>query len=211
MGDYGSSWIEEYELVVQRDNWLYRDYAAILRELADLVLESTDVDSLIVQLGVGTANLAALLLEKRNVMGVEPSGEMARIARRRWPGLRVVGSGLRDLPFGTATVDAIVAAYTWHQLSPEDRVDSVGEMRRVLRPGGQVVVADIMFRDAASERSMRRQLERAGERARLALLDGESEEYPLLSDLRVEFGRFGFSFSGKQRTELIWLFRATLL
>ncbi len=211
MRDYGCFWAEQYDLVVQRDNWFYRDYAAILRELAGLVLESTDVDSLIIQLGVGTANLTALLLGKRNVVGVEPSGEMARIARRRCPGLSVVGSGLRELPLRKASVDAVVSAYTWHQLSPEDRVDSVSEMRRVLRPGGQVVVADVMFRDAASERSMRGQLEQAGERARLALLDSELEEYPLLSDLRVEFGRFGFSFSGKQRTELVWLFRAKLL
>lgn len=211
MRDYGRSWAEEYELVAQRDNWLYRDYAAILRELADLIIENTDVDSLVVQLGVGTANLIALLLEKRNVIGVEPSGEMARIARRRCPGLSVVGSGLRDLPFRNASVNAVVSAYTWHELSPEDRVDSVGEMRRVLRPGGQVVVADIMFRDAASERSMRRQLEKAEETTRLDLLNGESEAYPLLSELRVEFGRFGFSFSGKQRTELVWLFRAKLL
>jgi len=149
-------------------------------------------------------------LEKRNVIGVEASGEMARIARRRCPGLRGIGATLRSLPFGTGSIDVIVSAYAWHHLSPEDRLDSIGEMRRVLRDRGQVIVADIMFRDARSEHSMREQLEKAGERAKLALLDEESEEYPLLSELRVEFGRFGFVFSGKQRTELVWLFRAKL-
>jgi|GEM_PF-5260868 len=210
MHDYGSSWAEAYELTVQRDDWLYKDYASILREIADLVIENTSVDSIIVELGLGTANLTALILEKRNVIGVEASGEMARIARRRCPGLRGIGAALRSLPFRTGTVDAIVSAYAWHCLCHEDRLDSIGEMRRVLRSGGQVFVADLMFRDSRSERSMRDQLEQAGEKAKLALLDDESEEYPLLSDLRVEFGRFGFVFSGKQRNELVWLFRAKL-
>jgi len=210
MHNYGNSWAEAYELTVQRDDWLYKDYASILHEIADLVIENTNVDSIIVELGLGTANLTALILEKRNVIGVEASGEMARIARRRCPGLRAIGAALRSLPFRTGTVDTIVSAYAWHSLSPEDRLDSIGEMRRVLGPGGQVFVADIMFRDARSERSMRDQLEQAGEKAKLALLDEESEEYPLLSELRVEFGRFGFVFSGKQRNELVWLFRARL-
>ena len=210
MYDYGTSWAEAYELVLQRDDWLYKDYGLILRELADIIVEDTDVDSLIIELGVGTANLSALLLEKRNVVGIEASGEMARIARRRCPGLRVVGGEPRSLPFRAARVDAILSAYTYHHLSPADRLDSIGEMRRVLRHGGQVVVADIMFRDRASERAMRRQLGEAGEKARLALLNQESERFPLFSELQVEFGRFGFSFSGKQRTELVWIFRARL-
>jgi putative AdoMet-dependent methyltransferase len=211
MGDYGNSWAEAYELVVQRDGWLYKDYATILHEVVDLVVENTDVDSRIVELGLGTANLTELLLDKRNVVGVEPSGGMARIARRRCPGICVVGADMRNLPFRTGSVDAVVSAYAWHHLSAEDRLDSIGEMRRVLGRGGQVIVADIMFRDLRSEQSMREQLEKAGERAKLALLDDESEGYPLFSELRVEFGRFGFIFSGKQRTELVWLFRAKLV
>jgi putative AdoMet-dependent methyltransferase len=210
MDDYGNSWAQAYELVVQRDGWLYKDYATILREVADLLLENTGVESRIVDLGLGTANLTELILDKRNVVGIEPSGGMARIARRRCPGICVVGAGLKGLPLRTGSVDAIVSAYAWHHLSPEDRLDSIGEMRRVLGRGGQVIVADIMFRDARSEQSMRDQLEKAGERAKLALLDDESDGYPLFSELRVEFGRFGFVFSGKQRTELVWLFRAKL-
>jgi ubiquinone/menaquinone biosynthesis C-methylase UbiE len=210
MRDNGISWGDSYDLVVQRDDWFYQDYAVILRELADIVVAGTELNSLAVELPVGTANLTALLLEKRSVIGVEPSGEMARIARRRCPGLRIVGGWFRALPFRDASVDAIVSAYGLHRLSREDRIDSIGEMRRVLRRGGHVVVADMMFRDAASERALREDLVQKGAKTKLALLDEESDEYPLFSDLQIEFGRFGFSFSGKQRTELVWLFRAKL-
>jgi len=70
--------------------------------------------------------------------GVERSLTMLREARRRHPGLRLVGGDATRLPFAAASADRIrvdrVVQHLWHA------VDAVREWRRVLVPAGRVAV-----------------------------------------------------------------------
>lgn len=90
----------------------------------------------ILDLGCGTGGVLAHLGELGNALGVDPSPEAAGYCHER--GLSVaLGSGM-DLPFPDETFDAVLALDVIEHV--EDDVALLREARRVLRPGGVVVL-----------------------------------------------------------------------
>lgn len=60
---------------------------------------------------------------------------------------------MRALPFADARFDLVLSHWAVHNLdAAADRDLALGEMARVLRPGGTVVLADIAYRDLYSNR-----------------------------------------------------------
>jgi ubiquinone/menaquinone biosynthesis C-methylase UbiE len=75
-----------------------------------------------------------------DVRGVEPSARMREVAARENPHRRVrylEGSG-EQIPLADGTCDAALLSYVIHHL--DDRDASAVEMRRVVRPGGLVLL-----------------------------------------------------------------------
>ncbi len=97
---------------------------------------------LVVELGAGTAALAAAgASPARDWLAVEPSAAMLRVASRRarQPGARfwlVRATGQR-LPLADGAADAVLATFPAPYIG---RPTTVAEIRRVLRPGGAVVI-----------------------------------------------------------------------
>jgi ubiquinone/menaquinone biosynthesis C-methylase UbiE len=58
-------------------------------------------------------------------------------AARRWPGLELVQADARELPFGEAEFDAVLALDLVPHVGELEQV--LSEFARVVRPGGQVV------------------------------------------------------------------------
>jgi arsenite methyltransferase len=55
---------------------------------------------------------------------------------------------MRALPYPDASFDVIVSHWVVHNLeSPTDRRLAITEMKRVWRPGGTILLTDIVFRD----------------------------------------------------------------
>lgn len=97
---------------------------------------------LVLEVGAGTGlNLARYGPEAR-VVAVEPEPTMARAASDRASDAEADAVVLRgvaeDLPFGDATFDAVVTCYVLCSVSDPRR--AVSELRRVLRPGGEIRV-----------------------------------------------------------------------
>lgn len=95
----------------------------------------------VVEIGFGTGhNLPFLPPEVTRVKAVEPSGVGVRLARERieraTAEVEVVGLDGQRLPLPDASVDA--ALCTWTLCSIPDAVAAVREVRRVLRPGGEL-------------------------------------------------------------------------
>jgi len=81
-------------------------------------------------------------------------------------------------------------------------------MKRVLKPKGRVVIADLMFRDASQEEHVKQAL-RESDRGDVA--DALDEEYPaLFTDLEETFCREGYTFGGEQLTGFVWILCARL-
>jgi SAM-dependent methyltransferase len=75
------------------------------------------------------------------VVGIDVSTPVVESARRRHPRLTVLTADVRRLPFASGTFDAILSNSTLdHFPSEGDLAAALGELARVLRPGGRLVV-----------------------------------------------------------------------
>ena len=91
----------------------------------------------VLDLGCGKGRFAARLAESgAEVVGIDLSAAMLAEAE----GLARVRGSARRLPFAAATFDAVVAVEVFEHLAAVDAV--LREVRRVLQPGGVVVIVD---------------------------------------------------------------------
>ncbi|MEX2108916.1 MAG: class I SAM-dependent methyltransferase [Solirubrobacterales bacterium] len=110
---------------------------------------STDLptDGAAVDVGSGTGTFAIALAAERpdaQVTGVDGDPEILALAKGK-PGASVVEwrEGLaQSLPLADGSVDAVTTSLVLHHLLPEEKREALAEMKRVLKPGGRLHVAD---------------------------------------------------------------------
>ncbi|MET0326926.1 MAG: class I SAM-dependent methyltransferase [Ilumatobacteraceae bacterium] len=97
----------------------------------------------VVDLGCGPGHIGSFVRSRDEgpgpVIGLDLSGEMARRARRRLDA--VVVADLRALPFADRSIGGIVALYSLIHVRRAELPRALGEVHRVLRPGGRVVLS----------------------------------------------------------------------
>ena len=102
--------------------------------------------------GCGPGHLAIALQQQAGaageVHGIDPSTEMIHVARRRAsrigaPVEFLVGT-IEQLPYPDETFDSVVTRLVLHHLSESSRRQGFAELRRVLKPGGTLVVVEFM-------------------------------------------------------------------
>jgi ArsR family transcriptional regulator len=100
-------------------------------------------------LGCGTGQVASALAPfVSRVIAVDRSGEMLQAARRRLrdaPSVEVRRGELESLPIGDGELDAATLLFVLHHLP--DPAAALAEALRVLKPGGRVVIADMLPHD----------------------------------------------------------------
>src|ERR671928_581092 len=93
----------------------------------------------------GTGDLAVELARRvgpgGEVVGSDFSEEMLALARRKAPELRFEWGNALELPYEDGRFDAATVGFGARNFSDLDR--GLGEMARVVRPGGRVVVLEI--------------------------------------------------------------------
>jgi len=103
----------------------------------------------ILDVATGTADLAIRaekMLHPREVIGVDLSAEMLRFGRKKLdrmglsPRITLVQGDASRLPFDDASFDAVLVAFGVRNF--ENLVDGLRDMRRVLTPGGALVVLE---------------------------------------------------------------------
>jgi ubiquinone/menaquinone biosynthesis C-methylase UbiE len=124
-GDYESRW---------------SDYTrrSILETLSRAPIEPHDS---VLDVGCGTGSLLRELQTRvptASATGVDLSLGMAAIARRR--GVVALAGDAENLPFRDATFDVVISSSSFHFWP--DRLRGLGEIRRVLKAGGRVVLTD---------------------------------------------------------------------
>lgn len=104
----------------------------------------------ILEIGCGTGNLLAALVRRlpdAEALGIDPDpGALAKArrkaARRKLP-IRYERAFAGELPVPDGSVDRVLSSFMLHHLDDDERARALREVRRVLRPGGQVHVVDV--------------------------------------------------------------------
>lgn len=148
----------QYDLWAAVYDRVWRGYVRATTEA--LLAEARPVrGEAVLDVGCGTGGFAVRLLAEqptaqpterapqavpRPITGVDLSAQMLAAAREKTRGettdTHFVKADAHDLPFDDATFDVVVSASVLHYLA--DPVAALGEMQRVARPSGRVVVLD---------------------------------------------------------------------
>ena len=93
--------------------------------------------------GYLTRKLAAVAGPAGQVTGVDPSEAAIAYARRHSPGTMTFAVGIaQDLPLADSSFDVVTCTLAIHHVPARKREEAFGEMYRVTRPGGRLLVAD---------------------------------------------------------------------
>ncbi|HKF30520.1 MAG TPA: class I SAM-dependent methyltransferase [Candidatus Binataceae bacterium] len=150
-------WARSYDLLVWvltlgRDR-VFREKTLDLAQLA--------VGESVLDIGCGTGTLAIAAKRRvgssASVTGIDASPHMIARARKK---ARSVGADVtfatadvERLPYAAGTFDVVLSTVMLHHLSDDARLKCIGEVRRVLKPGGRFLALD--FGGAAAERCTR--------------------------------------------------------
>ncbi len=134
--------------------------SAGLGKVTAAVLDAAAVKpgEVVVDLGCGTGQLSLPLAEKGGrVLAVDVSPVMVQrleeMARSRAiTSLECAAVPIEDLRLPDGSVDLIVSSYALHHLRDADKARLISAAFGWLRPGGRLVVADMMFGRGASSR-----------------------------------------------------------
>lgn len=112
----------------------------------------------VLDLGCGTGALAVSLAQRGcHVTGVDSSAAMLAQAGQRVRdaglqervALRELGVVELDLAFDDASFDAVVSTLLFSELSDDEIDYALAECRRILKPGGHLLIADEVLPDSA--------------------------------------------------------------
>ena len=110
------------------------------------MLALVDPDAVVADLGCGTGSLTAALAPfVRRVIAVDASASMLAAARVRLNGVANVEirqGELESVPIDAGRVDAAIMSLVVHYIA--EPATALGEAARVVRPGGRLVVVDMM-------------------------------------------------------------------
>lgn len=98
----------------------------------------------VLDLGCGSGKVAAAIASAgvRDVWGIDASLYQLKIAGAAFPDLRLVQGLAEATPFDASRFDGIAACFLFHELPAGVQDAVLDEARRVLRPGGRIVIVE---------------------------------------------------------------------
>lgn len=126
-------------------DWGVGRYESTAAELAPASEATVDAAALaegeiVLDVACGTGNAAAVAAARgADVVGVDAAERLLGVARERVPAGEFLRGDLERLPVGDASFDAVVSVFG--VIFAHDARRAAAELRRVVRPGGRIVLA----------------------------------------------------------------------
>ena len=113
-----------------------------------------------------------------------------------------------DIPLPSKSIDLIVSSYAFHHLTAPEKQKAVDVMKSVLKPGGRIILADLMFKNEIERQRIESTYLEAG---RPEVPAEYADEYPgYYDDLESAFNTAGFTVRAEQPTEAVFIICASL-
>ena len=119
-----------------------KEISIIKKYLAEIIKELPFKSYNIVDLGCGNGRWFELFQERQvDYIGVDASEKLIEIARKKYPQAKFQVADALNLPFPNGFFDKIYSIAVLHQIpSKELRLQFLKEVKRVLRPGGLLIL-----------------------------------------------------------------------
>lgn len=194
-----------YDQLVSRNTEgfnVHRDYDTALDETLRIIDPKPGEKGL--DLGTGTGNLAGRFLAAgAGMAGVDQSWEMLCRCRKKYPQMTTRLGNLLAIPFFDQSFDFVVTSYALHHLEEDQKLLVLEEMHRVLKPGGRLCIADLMFTSEKTREAYLRDLIRKGKEDVVEII--EDEYYADRSRLLAWFDAHGYRTGARQINEILHL------
>lgn len=182
-----NSWADSYDEDVKVDRGalkIYENYNKVLNKVYEKSTITGENIS-VLDIGVGTGNLAEKFLENNyRVVGIDQSREMLRVAKHKYPNLKVRLGEFLKIPFNDKVFDIIVSTYAFHHLNSEEKSLAIKEMIRVLKDNGKIVIGDLMFKNRVEEEWVLKEL------TEVQVDEIKDEYYSYIDELESEFMKY---------------------
>jgi demethylmenaquinone methyltransferase/2-methoxy-6-polyprenyl-1,4-benzoquinol methylase len=115
----------------------------------------------VLDIGCGTGSLATLIAQRRaQVVGIDISSSMLTLAKQKVHQAEIenqvtlleIGVAELDTAFGDADFDAVVSSLVFSELSEDEVVYTLRHCRRILKPGGLLIINDEVLPHSAGGR-----------------------------------------------------------
>lgn len=182
-------WADGYDKSVgvsdEENAYPFAGYKNVLGTIYKTIMEKKN--AVVLDIGFGTGTLTTKLYENGcNIYGQDFSARMIELAFQKMPNAHLYqGDFTQGLvePLQAQNYDFIVATYSLHHLTDEQKVSFLRDLRNHLNPGGQILIGDVAF-------ETRSQLEQC--RKDVGDEWDDDEIYFVVDELKGEFPELGF-------------------
>ena len=156
-------WAEGYDEAVglsdEKNTYPFAGYRAVLNEIYGQVMEKPG--AAVLDIGFGTGTLTAKLYDRGcDIYGQDFSEKMLVAASEKMPGAHLYQGNIRcglAEPLLERKYDFIVATYSLHHLTDEEKAEFIAMLRRLLNEGGKILIGDVAFESRAELEACRRE------------------------------------------------------
>ena len=182
-------WADGYDKSVgvsdEENTYPFAGYKDVLGTIFKTIMK--EPSAVVLDIGFGTETLTTKLYENGcTIYGQDFSARMIELASEKMPNAHLYqGDFTQGLvePLQAQNYDFIVATYSLHHLTDEQKVFFLRVLREHLNPGGQILIGDVAFEN-------RNQLEQC--RKDVGDEWDEEESYFVVDELTREFPELGF-------------------
>lgn len=137
---------EDYNLIAEDFS---RTRSAIWPETRTLFDKYLLEGEKILDLGCGNGRYFEYLEDKKvNYFGVDNSEKLIKIAKSKYPGVHFQIADALNLPFPDNFFDKVISIATFHHIpSKEFRIKFLNEVKRILKPGGILILTVWNFKE----------------------------------------------------------------
>ncbi len=156
----------------------------------------------VVDLGIGSGNLAARLPKAASIIGVDISEEMLKRARIKVPHAELIQTDLLAWAADAPHFDVLISTYAVHHLEPGEKAVLFQRLAKRLKPEGRLVFGDLAFADRTHREEYVRLWQKEGNDGMLEEI--EDEFFWDMSEAQEQLSQLGFSVEVERLGALSW-------